>query len=80
MEQLWLVIGLAVGAAVAYLLVAEIEALLPFSFAFAAGAMLSLVAVELAPQAFARGGRRLAAAGTALGAATMVALALAFGV
>ncbi|NLT05965.1 MAG: ZIP family metal transporter [Solirubrobacterales bacterium] len=83
-RQFWAAVATSVpqpvGAAVAYLLVAEIEALLPFSFAFAAGAMLSLVAVELAPQAFARGGRRLAAAGTALGAATMVALALAFGV
>ena len=34
------------------LLVQEIEGLLPFSFAFAAGAMLCLVAVELAPGGF----------------------------
>ena len=37
-----------VGALVAYALVQEIESLLPFSFAFAAGAMLCLVLVELA--------------------------------
>ena len=36
-------------------LVEEIAGLLPFSFAFAAGAMLSLVAVELVPQTFRRG-------------------------
>ena len=35
-------------------LVEQVTALLPFSFAFAAGAMLALVAVELVPQAFAR--------------------------
>ena len=42
-----------VGAVVAYLAVEHIAGLLPFSFAFAAGAMLSLVVVELVPQAFA---------------------------
>jgi zinc transporter, ZIP family len=64
------------GAVAAYLAVEQIAALLPFSFAFAAGAMLSLVAVELAPQAFARGGRGAATAGTLTGAALMLALAL----
>jgi len=68
------------GAVIAYLAVEQIEALLPFSFAFAAGAMLSLVAVELAPAAFARGGRLAAAAGTAAGAAVMLALAATLGV
>ena len=43
-----------IGALVAYGLVQEIESLLPFSFAFAAGAMLCLVLVELAPEAFKR--------------------------
>jgi ZIP family zinc transporter len=69
-----------VGAVIAYLAVEQIEALLPFSFAFAAGAMLSLVVVELAPAAFVRGGRLAAAAGTASGAALMVALAATLGV
>jgi ZIP family zinc transporter len=68
------------GAVVAYLAVEQIEGLLPFSFAFAAGAMLSLVAVELAPEAYARGGRPAAAAGTAAGAALMLALAALLGV
>jgi ZIP family zinc transporter len=69
-----------VGAVVAYLAVEQITGLLPFSFAFAAGAMLALVAVELLPQAFARGGRLAAAAGAVLGAALMLALAGALGV
>src|SRR3954452_22256833 len=41
------------GAVIAYLDSQEVKALLPFSFAFAAGAMLSLIAVELLPQAYA---------------------------
>jgi zinc transporter, ZIP family len=69
-----------VGAVAAYLAVEEITGLLPSSFAFAAGAMLALVAVELLPQAFARGGRLAAAAGAVLGAALMLALAGALGV
>jgi ZIP family zinc transporter len=69
-----------VGAVLAYLAVEEISVLLPFSFAFAAGAMLSLVAAELAPAAFARGGRAAAAAGTLAGAALMLLLALTLGV
>jgi zinc transporter, ZIP family len=64
-----------VGAVAAYLAVEEIAGLLPFSFAFAAGAMLTLVVLELAPQAYARGGRYAAVAGTAAGGAVMLALA-----
>ena len=69
-----------VGAVAAYLAVEQIEGLLPFSFAFAAGAMLSLVAIELAPQAFARGGRIAATTGALAGAALMLLLALTLGV
>ena len=69
-----------VGAVAAYLAVEQIDGLLPFSFAFAAGAMLSLVAIELAPQAFARGGRIAATAGTLAGAGLMILLALTLGV
>ena len=69
-----------VGAVLAYLLVEHVEGLLPFSFAFAAGAMLCLVAVELAPQAFRRGKLRLSLAGTAIGAALMLGLAALLGV
>ena len=69
-----------VGAVVAYLAVEEIGGLLPFSFAFAAGAMLALVALELAPEAFAKGGRVRAGVGTAAGAAVMLVLAAVLGV
>jgi zinc transporter, ZIP family len=68
------------GAVVAFLLVEQVSALLPFSFAFAAGAMLSLVALELVPQAFTHQGWPRAAAGTLLGGATMLALAAVLGV
>jgi ZIP family zinc transporter len=66
------------GAVVAFLLVEHVEALLPFSFAFAAGAMLALVAVELLPPAFARGSRRRAALGALAGGVVMVLLAVVF--
>jgi ZIP family zinc transporter len=69
-----------IGALIAYALVTQVSALLPASFGFAAGAMLALVAVELAPQAFTAPGRALAAAGTAAGAGLMIALALLLGV
>ena len=68
------------GAVVAYLAVEEISGLLPFSFAFAAGAMLTVVVVELAPEAYARGARYAAVAGTAVGGAIMLALAASLGV
>ena len=51
----------------AYLLVDRIEALLPFSFAFAAAAMLALVAYELMPHALTRRSWRSATAGTLTG-------------
>jgi zinc transporter, ZIP family len=69
-----------IGAVIAYLAVDQIGGLLPFSFAFAAGAMLSLVVVELIPAAFAGGGRLAASAGTAAGMALMLALAASLGV
>jgi len=68
------------GAILAYLLVEQVEGLLPFSFAFAAGAMLCLVVVEIAPEAFRRGSRLLAVAGTTAGALLMLALAALLGV
>ena len=69
-----------VGAVVAYLAVEQITGLLPLSFAFAAGAMLALVVVELAPQAYARGGRSAGAAGTLAGAGVILALEAFLGV
>jgi zinc transporter, ZIP family len=68
------------GAIIAFLLVQQIEALLPFSFAFAAGAMLCLVVVELAPETYRRGTLRLSIAGTAAGGLLMLALAALLGV
>lgn len=67
------------GAAIAFLVVEEIEPLLPLSFGFAAGAMLALVMVELLPDAL-RGGRRGAALGTVVGGAGMLGLSAALGV
>jgi ZIP family zinc transporter len=69
-----------VGAVAAYLAVEVVDGLLPFSFGFAAGAMLALVLVELAPQAFARGGRVAGLGGALIGAALMLALAAGLGV
>ena len=69
-----------VGAVVAYLLVHEISGLLPFSFAFAAGAMLAVVASEMVPAAFGSGAWRPAVAGILAGAAVMLALSAALGV
>jgi ZIP family zinc transporter len=69
-----------IGAAIAFVLVEEVQSVLPFSFAFAGAAMLLLTAVELVPQAFARGGRQMATAGVAAGAAMMVVLSALLGV
>lgn len=69
-----------VGAVLAFIAVEQITGLLPFSFAFAAGAMLSLVVMELLPQAYTQGGRLNAFAGAALGAGLMLGLAATLGV
>lgn len=83
-QQFWAAVGTSapqpVGALVAFALVEQVQSLLPVSFAFAAGAMLALVFVELAPQAFRRKTWRAASAGTAIGAATMLALSAVVGV
>jgi len=79
-RQFWAAVGTSapqpVGAVIAYLAVEEVKALLPFSFAFAAGAMLSLIAIELLPQTFA-GRRRLSPTlGIAIGTGVMMVLDL----
>jgi zinc transporter, ZIP family len=83
-QQFWAAVATSapqpVGAVAAYLLVEEFEALLPVSFAFAAGAMLALVILELVPQAFTRRTWRMALAGAMGGAAVMFALSAAIGV
>jgi len=83
-RQFWAAVGTSapqpVGAVIAYLLVEQVESLLPLSFAFAAGAMLSLVVVELVPPAFAAGTRARGALGFAVGVALMALLSAVFGV
>lgn len=80
--QVWTAIATSlpqpVGAAVAYLLVEAVEPLLPFSFGFAAGAMLALTALELAPASLRR--PALGTAGWVAGGAVMLALARVAGV
>jgi ZIP family zinc transporter len=82
-QQFWAAVGTSVpqplGAAIAYLLVEEISALLPLSFAFAAGAMLALVTVEVVPEGL-RHGRGGTVMGFAAGAALMLGLSAWLGV
>ena len=68
-----------VFAPLAFLLVEEVESLLPVSFAFAAGAMLALVVVEVLPSAL-RSHPKGGLAGTAAGAAFMLGLSWLLGV
>jgi len=83
-RQFWAAVATSapqpVGALIAYGLVEQVEALLPFSFAFAAGAMLALIAEELLPSAYA--GRRALgpSAGLLAGAAVMLGLSFLLGV
>lgn len=83
-RQFWAAVATSapqpVGAVIAYLAVEEVSGLLPFSFAFAAGAMLALIAIEMLPKAY--GARRPlgASAGIAGGAAVMLGLSFALGV
>ena len=82
-QQFWAAVATSlpqpVAAPIAFLLVDTVTSLLPFSFAFAAGAMLALVVVEVAPEAL-RSGAPRALAGGAIGAAGMLALSIALGV
>jgi ZIP family zinc transporter len=83
-RQFWAAVGTSapqpVGALVAFFAVERVQSLLPFSFAFAAGAMLALIVVELLPQAYSGPQRLGPSAGIAAGAAVMLALSLALGV
>jgi ZIP family zinc transporter len=82
-RQFWAAVATSapqpLAAPIAYVAVDEVSALLPLSFAFAAGAMLALVAVEVLPEGL-RAGRVGALAGAVVGGAGMVALSLALGV
>jgi len=83
-QQFWAAVATSapqpLGAVAAYVLVEQVTALLPLSFAFAAGAMLALIVFELVPQAFTARTWRMALAGTAGGAALMLALSALIGV
>jgi zinc transporter, ZIP family len=83
-RQFWAAVATSapqpVGALVAFLAVEEIGGLLPLSFAFAAGAMLALIAVEMLPTAFAGGERAGPCAGILVGAVLMLTLSLLLGV
>jgi ZIP family zinc transporter len=83
-RQFWAAVGTSapqpIGALIAFGAVEQVSGLLPFSFAFAAGAMLALIAVEMLPQAFSGSGRRGPSVGVACGAALMLILSLLLGV
>lgn len=76
-RQFWAAVGTSVpqpiGAVAAFVLVEEINALLPWSLGFAAGAMLALVAADLLPEAYGEGRNRMATGGLV---SAMVAMAL----
>jgi zinc transporter, ZIP family len=83
-RQFWTAVATSapqpVGALIAFFAVEEVSGLLPFSFAFAAGAMLTLIAVEILPRAYSGTPPLKPSVGFALGAALMLALGLALGV
>ncbi|HST70355.1 MAG TPA: ZIP family metal transporter [Solirubrobacterales bacterium] len=83
-RQFWAAVATSapqpVGAVVAYLAVEEISGLLPLSFAFAAGAMLALIAVEMLPKAYATRRHLQPSTGIAIGGAIMLGLSFALGV
>jgi len=83
-RQFWAAVATSlpqpVGALVAFLAVEQVSALLPLSFAFAAGAMLALIVVEMLPTAYGGRDRRGPSAGLLGGAALMLLLSLLLGV
>jgi ZIP family zinc transporter len=83
-RQFWAAVATSapqpVGAVIAFVAVQQVSALLPFSFALAAGAMLALIAAELLPRAYSGRGRTGPSAGLVAGGALMLALSLLLGV
>jgi zinc transporter, ZIP family len=83
-RQFWAAVATSapqpVGALIAFAAVEEVSGLLPFSFAFAAGAMLALIVVEMLPKAYAKRRPLGPSVGVALGAAVMLGLSFALGV
>lgn len=83
-RQFWAAVATSLpqplGAVLAFIAVEEVSALLPLSFAFAAGAMLALIVVEMLPKAYAGRDRLDPSAGLLGGAALMLGLSLLLGV
>src|ERR1044072_1851909 len=83
-RQFWAAVATSapqpVGALIAFLAVEEVSGLLPFSFAFAAGAMLALIVVEMLPKAYASSPTLGPSVGIAVGAAVMLGLGCGLGV
>lgn len=83
-KQFWAAVATSVpqpiGALIAYLLVTRVESLISPTFAFAAGAMIALVLVEMLPQAFSRETWPAALLGVLAGAGVMLALSAMLGV
>jgi ZIP family zinc transporter len=83
-RQFWAAVGTSApqpgGALAAYLLVEQVQVLLPLSFAFAAGAMPALIAVELLPSAYAGSDRLGAEWRNGTWPAVMLGLSFALGV
>ena len=83
-RQFWAAVATSapqpIGALIAFVAVESVGGLLPFSFAFAAGAMLALVVVEMLPKAYSGPGRSGPSVGLALGALIMLGLSFALGV
>ncbi len=69
-----------IGAVIAYLLVETFKDLLPYSFGFAAGAMLALVISDLGPRALRGTGMGRGVLGVVAGAGVMLGLSAALGV
>jgi ZIP family zinc transporter len=83
-RQFWAAVATSapqpVGALIAFAAVEAVSGLLPFSFAFAAGAMASLIVLEMLPSAY-RATRRVGPTiGLVLGGALMLGLSFALGV
>jgi ZIP family zinc transporter len=82
-EQFWAAVLTSapqpLGAAIAFLMVETVQGLLAVSFAFAAGAMLALVATDLLPRTIGTRGWR-GPLGAVIGGAIMLALSAALGV
>jgi zinc transporter, ZIP family len=83
-RQFWAAVATSapqpVGALIAFLAVEEVSGLLPFSFAFAAGAMLALIVVEMLPKAYSSSRPLGPSVGMFAGASVMLGLSFALGV